>query len=219
MSLKIGDLIGGGLGGALRGAAAGVGLQVAGQLTNALFMSGRSIGGLIPDVTVEESHVDTLTITDHPVEQGAPITDHAFSQPAEVSMRCAWSSSRSLSNAIVSGTLLTGTINSVAELYRQLLDLQKSREPFDLVTGKRTYKNMLIKSLAQTTDKDSENALVVTIILRQVKIVTTQTAALAPSEAHASPQDTAAPSDLGTKQPIKAQSQSALDTLLGGFSH
>lgn len=216
MSLKIGDMVGGGMGGALRGAAAGLGVQVAGQLTSALFMTGRSIGGIIPDVTVEEVHSDTLTITDHPVEQGAPITDHSFRNPAEVTMRVAWSNSHSIANSIVTGSILTGTIDGVAELYRQLLDLQKSRQPFDLVTGKRTYKNMLIKSLAAPTDRDSENALMVTIILRQVNLVQAKTAALAPEDAHTSPQDTAAPSDGGTKQPIKAQTQSALYTLFGG---
>lgn len=216
MSLKIGDLVGGGLGGALRGTAVGVGAQVLGQLTSALFMSGRSIGGIIPDVTIEEHHTDTLTITEHPIEKGASVSDHAFLNPSEVTMRVAWSSSRSLANSIVTGTILTGAINSVAELYRQLLDRQKSREPFDLVTGKRTYESMLIKSLSVTTDKDSENALIVTAILRQVRLVTAQAAALAPAAAHASPQDTAAPSDIGTKQPIKAQTQSALYTMFGG---
>lgn len=216
MSLKIGDLVGGGLKGALTGAAVGIGSQVVGQLTNALFMSGRSIGGIIPDVTIEENHLDTLTITDHPVEKGAPISDHSFRNPPEITMRVAWSNSRSIANSIVTGSILKGTIDNVAELYRQLLDLQKSQEPFDLVTGKRTYKNMLIKSLAATTDKDSENALVATVILRQVNLVQIKTAALAPADAHASPQDTAAPSDLGTKQPVKAQAQSALYTLVHG---
>lgn len=216
MTLKIGDLVGGGLRGALRGVTAGIGSQVVGQVTSALFMSGRSIGGIIPDVTIEENLLDTLVITDHPVEQGAPITDHSFRNSAEVTMRVAWSNSRSISNSIVSGSILSGTINNVSELYRQLLDLQKSREPFDLVTGKRTYKNMLIKSIANTTARDSENSLALVLVLRQVNLVQAKTVDLAPADAQSSPQDTAAPSDGGTKQPIKAQAQSALYTLVHG---
>lgn len=216
MTVKIGDLIGGGLSGVLGGTLAGVGSQVASGLVNALFMTGRSIGGIIPDVTIEEHHTDVLTITDHPVETGAAITDHAFSNPAEVTMRVGWSNSNSLSNSIVSGSIFSGQINDANELYRQLLDLQKSRQPFDLVTGKRTYKNMLIKQLGVTTDRDSENALIVTIVLRQVIIVQTSSTSTPDTGVQANPQDTGAVQNSGTKQPSQAQNQSALYTLFGG---
>lgn len=205
---KIGDLVGKALG----GAAVGIGAQV----VSALFMTGRSIGGIIPDVVVEEHHTDTMSITDHPVETGAPISDHAFVNPAEVSLHVAWSNSKSIANSIVSGSLFSGTINDVNDVYRQLLALQKSAATFDLVTGKRTYSDMLIKSLAVTTDKDTENALSVTAVLRQVIKAQTVATALALADAHASPEDTAAPTSAGTKQPAKAQNQSALFTLFGG---
>ena len=38
----------------------------------------RNIGGIFPDVTTEEIHRDELQITQHPVETGAPVTDHCF---------------------------------------------------------------------------------------------------------------------------------------------
>lgn len=218
MSLKIGDLIGGGIGGVLGGTLAGIGSQVASKLINVLLMSGRSIGGIIPDVTIEEHHVDTLAITDHPIETGASISDHAYMQPSEITMRVAWSNSNSLTNSIVSGSILSGDISDANELYRQLLDLQKSREPFDVVTGKRTYNNMLIKQLSVTTDRDSENALIVTAILRQVNIVQTSSVQLSSSDVQASPEDTGAVQNGGTKQPTQAQNQSALYTLFGGGS-
>jgi hypothetical protein len=47
----------------------------------------RSLGGLYPDVVVEESHDDALEITEHPVEQGASISDHAFKKPQTVTIR------------------------------------------------------------------------------------------------------------------------------------
>lgn len=52
---------------------------------------GGPVQPLIATVTVEEHHRDELTITEHPVEQGAPIADHAYKQPAEVTLRLAWS--------------------------------------------------------------------------------------------------------------------------------
>lgn len=47
----------------------------------------RSIGGVTFDVVVEEQHEDTLEITEHPVEHGANISDHAFMKPASVTIR------------------------------------------------------------------------------------------------------------------------------------
>lgn len=202
---KIGDLIG--------GAAIGFGVSA----VSALFMSGRSIGGIIPDVTIEEHHTDNLTITDHPVEQGASITDHAFKNPSEITMRAGWSNSNSIVNSLVSGSLFSGQINNVTDLYRQLLALQESRKVFDLITGKRTYTSMLIKSLAVTTDRDTENALIVTVGMRQVIIVQTSAVALKPATDQKSPQDTAALQLAGTRQPIKAVSQSALKVLSTAF--
>ena len=62
------------------------------DLAPALFVPmNRSIGGLTADITIEESERDELTITEHPVEQGAPIADHAFKRPSEVTIRAAWS--------------------------------------------------------------------------------------------------------------------------------
>jgi hypothetical protein len=124
----------------------------------------RSIGGLIMDVTIEESHSDELDITDHPVENGADITDHAIILPSSVTIRAGVSDS---------GGTSTGDKRSV-EAYEALLELQGKREPFDLITGKRAYKNMLIKSLAVTTDSDTENALIFTAELREVLLATAQ---------------------------------------------
>ncbi len=56
----------------------------------------RKIGLLVPDVVISEKHQDTLEITEHPVELGAEIADHAYKRPAEVTMEVGFSSSGSL---------------------------------------------------------------------------------------------------------------------------
>jgi len=128
----------------------------------------RSIGGVIMDVTVEETHTDELEITEHPVQQGASITDHAFKLPSSVTITA---------GASDAGGNDGGDKRSV-EVYEALLKLQGSREPFDLVTGKRTYKNMLIKSLSVTTDKDTENILLVTAELKEIILASVQAVAV-----------------------------------------
>src|SRR6516165_2153430 len=38
----------------------------------------RSVGGIVAQVWISEQERDELHITEHPVEQGAPISDHAY---------------------------------------------------------------------------------------------------------------------------------------------
>lgn len=185
-------------------------MSIIGDLQTVLFRQGRSIAGIVPNVVVEESHHDELTITDHPVEQGASISDHAYKQPSEVTCRYGWSNSSLLLNAAIDFAtgLLQGSFSGasgdaldVSDVYQKLLDLQQSRQPFDLTTGKRAYSNMLIKSLSVTTDAASENALMLTAVMRQIIIVQTQVTTLQPAANHADPQSTAPVQNTGTVQP------------------
>ncbi|MCA8576900.1 phage baseplate protein, partial [Escherichia coli] len=68
---------------------------------------------------------------------------------------------------------------SPKETYQQLLDLQSSRVPFDVVTGKRVYSNMLVRAIEVTTDKTSENVLNCTLTLREVIITQTKNVTVA----------------------------------------
>lgn len=140
----------------------------------------RSIGGFAAQVTLEESHDDELVITDHPLEKGTQISDHAYKRPRSVTIRCGWSDSPSSGGGVAGlidsvQSLVTGSnINQVRDTYAKLLALQESFVPFDVITGKRTYTNMLFQSLRVTTDVRSENSLQVTAVLREVIIVSTK---------------------------------------------
>lgn len=133
-------------------------------LDDALFTPVRSIGTIIPDVTIEEVHRDELEITQHPVERGSPITDHSFMRPLELSVRVGWSNSGRGPSYIT-------------DVYSALQDLQQSGQPFSVTTGKRSYDNMLIASLIQTTNAQTgDYALIVQALLREVILVDTQAA-------------------------------------------
>lgn len=160
--------------------------MIIGDVLDSIFIRRkRSIGDVIPDVAVEEVHSDDLIITDHPVEQGAAISDHAFKKPAEVALRYGWSNSSAIIN-----TLLGGRSMSVEEVYKKLLQLQESREPFDLITGKRAYNNMLISSLKVETSLTTNDVLYVTAICRQIIIVPTFLTTAPPTEDQANPEVT-----------------------------
>jgi hypothetical protein len=200
-------------------------------LTPVLFRPKRKLGPFTAQVTFSEEHTDELTLTQHPVEQGAAITDHAYKNPARLTIRCGFSQSsvaglvstaRTAASALAAGDVrgaLGGFFGPdyLQDIYRKLLDLQAGREPFDIVTGKRKYQNMLIVALATTTDEATENVLAVTVTCQEVIIVETQAAALPPAADQAEPEKTAAPVNSGSQQlaPAPQVNQSALAALAG----
>jgi len=173
-----------------------------------LIRSRRGISDLYPDVIVEESHEDALQITEHPVEQGAAISDHAYVKPATVTIRGGVSDSDGSFTLDLGLGGETGERRSV-EFYNKLLELQRSREPFGLVTGKRAYKNMLLESLTTVTDPNTEHVLMFAATCREVLIVATRVVSI-PAGRQAKSGKTQGVKDAGQKQP-----QSALEAILG----
>jgi hypothetical protein len=165
------------------------------NIVSGFFSPKRSIGTFHAYITLDERHHDELVITDHPVEQGAAISDHAYKKPAEVTLTIGWSNSGL--SAVTS--LQFGNFSSFA--YEQLLALQAQRIPVDISTGKRKYTNMLIQAISATTDPKTENSMIATVHCREVIIVQTTTTQLQPAANMASPQKTAATTNAGTKQP------------------
>ncbi|WP_334470457.1 phage baseplate protein [Arsenophonus sp. PmNCSU2021_1] len=124
---------------------------------------------------ISEKHHDTLEITEHPVELGAEIADHAYKRPAEVTMEVGFSSGGSLLDFWDTSKLGISVGLSAPEIYQQILALQASRQPFDVITGKRKYQHMLIRAIEVTTDKHTETVLMAILTLRELNITQTQT--------------------------------------------
>ncbi|MGK8887360.1 phage baseplate protein [Burkholderia gladioli] len=172
---------------------------------------GKKIGGVAISATIEEIYSDNVTITEHPVEKGAPINDHAYVRPREVVMKCGWSNadySALLGAASVSfdptgaNTMATGTY--VDAIYSKLLKLQADRQPIDVTTTRRKYQNMLIQGLTVVTDQKTSSALMVTATLKQVIIVSTKAAKLPPRANQANPAATAETQSSGVKSATPA---------------
>lgn len=167
--------------------------------TNFASMKGtnyRAINDIVAMVTVSEDHEDDLVITEHPVEYGAAITDHSYKRPSEVRLEVGWSQSYGIAT---SGQ--ADHVDDVKVIYQNLLDLQASRNPFTLYTGKKVYKNMLVANIRVRTEARFEWALLAEVSLRQIQLVRTQTIAgkAANPQALANPQSNAAPQEQGEK--------------------
>ncbi|HTB46486.1 MAG TPA: hypothetical protein VK741_22890 [Acetobacteraceae bacterium] len=221
--------------GALLGAsvAAGVGQQAlaATGLIPAWIRLPRSIGdastpggAIIPDVTIEEHFSDRATVTLHPLAKGSPASDHMFMLPRTVTMRCGWSNSnivggvvQAATGLISGGASLAATGSSVLGLfteqrvngiYQKLLALQAARQPFTLITGKRTYdgqgtnaQQVVITELSVANDHHTEYALILECHMQEVLIVDLGEADSPPQDAQAIPQTTQPPTDAGNQQP------------------
>lgn len=188
-------------------------------LSTLFSQSTRKIEMIVPSVVISEKHMDSTEITEHPVQRGASISDHAYDKPSEVTMEIGFAGGGSLIDGfdIPSISIFdfdTGDMlgKSPKEVYEQLLKLKASKEPFDVITGKRRYRNMLIRAIEVTTDKTSENVLMVTLTLREVIIVELATVkgVTAPPERMKYPLDTAPAVDRGTKTPIVPKENKSL---------
>ncbi|MFC0228684.1 phage baseplate protein [Serratia aquatilis] len=178
----------------------------------------RRIGTIVPSVVISERHTDTLVITEHPVEKGAPINDHAFKQPAEIVMELGFSGEGSLLDLAdttrmfdMNTGLSMGT--SPRDIYQQLLDLQNNRQPFDVTTGKRHYKNMLLRSLDITTDRYSENVLMCVLTMREVIISETYAIGVVHKDNMAAGVSTSPIYNTGMKSPVPANKALVRDTI------
>lgn len=191
------------------------------DLQTAIFKPQRTFGSISVQVAIEELHRDELFITEHPVEQGAAITDHAYKRPAELVLRMAWSNSGlgALINDFTAVTSLLsgqgeGGFSYIQEIYNSILELQESRIPFDIITGKRKYTNMLIRDITTSTTEATENSLVVSIHCRQILIVQTQVVNFPDAAVMTNPQNNAATNNVGFKQPSATSLKNINGTLV-----
>jgi len=160
----------------------------------------KSIGGIIPDVVIEETTEDVLEITKHPVQQGATISDHAFKKPVTLKMKCLWGEK-------------SGDINIT---YQKILDLQSKRTLIDVITGKRNYKNMLIGSMSCTTDATTNTILSIQFSLEEIIIVNVVVTSVPARSRQRNAGKTGATENAGQKSAqTETRKVSALKTLAG----
>ena len=125
-----------------------------------------NIGGLFFDGIMSTETEEQLTITSHPVQSGANISDHAYREPTRISMEIFMSD--------VMASRQPGQFNSYVDksvsAYRRLLDLQRSRIPVSVHTRLGTYQNMLIETISAPDDASTRDGLRCTVTLREVLV-------------------------------------------------
>ena len=146
------------------------------------------IGDLALDCTVTETHTATSTVTEHPVESGANITDHIRPDPVQLSITGIVSDtpigSRQVQRSIeVGGASVqvtqqeppTSTTGYGRAAWAKLDAIRTAAKPVKVVTRDKTYENMALVSLSVPKESKTGGALNFTAQFKQVRIVYNRT--------------------------------------------
>jgi hypothetical protein len=112
------------------------------------------IGGISIDVTQRLEEDYEHIITQNPIEDGSPTTDHVTNLPPKINLRGGFSDIR-ITNLL--GTILdpTAAIKGRAKTeFDKLLDLFVSRETFLVMDGLHLFKDMQFKRLQLLKEKE-----------------------------------------------------------------
>lgn len=138
-------------------------------------LSGEAI---IPDVIISEMHTDEVVVTQHPVDVGAQVTDHAYRQPATVICTFGWSESSRTINSLFDGSFFRGA-QTIDDIYKLLLKLKDERQPLKLSTGKRTYDTVIITKIQTSTTADTETSAIIEVTFQELILARSKTVYLA----------------------------------------
>ena len=180
------------------------------------------IGDLALDCTVTETHTATSTVTEHPVESGAKITDHIRPDPVQLSITGIVSDtpigSRQVQRSIAVGGASvqvtqqeppTSTTGYGRAAWAKLDAIRTAAKPVKVVTRDKTYENMALVSLSVPKESKTGGALYFTAQFKQIRIVYNRTTKVVVAKATKShkKQDTGKQPTAAVEQPKSYSSE------------
>jgi hypothetical protein len=137
------------------------------------------LGELMVDAFINEKHMFSSEITEHPIESGSVIGDHIYHLPFSLSI-----------DGIISNTpmnligltafdsakrFLEESSNDFAHIaFEKIEELFRKREPITISTSLKTYHNMVLESLHVERGNGNAESLHFTASARQIGIVQQQ---------------------------------------------
>lgn len=130
-----------------------------------------NIAGYFFDAVLREEHDTALRITDHPVQTGANISDHAYQLPEHLILEIG------MSDAMASfiGNQYSGSGGKSVSCYQKLKELQYSRVPLTVMTRINIYRNMIIEHISAPQDFKTATGLRAIVALKQIITATIST--------------------------------------------
>lgn len=123
------------------------------------------------DGVLKVEHTQEVELTQHPVQNGANISDHAYIKAARVSMDIL------MSDAMSSYTLgqWSGAKSKSVNAYQTLLALQIARQPLIITTRLNVYTNMVLQAIHAPDDFRTKHGLRATVIFQQIFVASVAT--------------------------------------------
>jgi hypothetical protein len=142
------------------------------------FIPGDAEGVILQlDASINENHSFSSNITEHPIENNSVISDHVILRPRLLHIE------GTVTDTPVQflSVLTTGSLGNVGgqslspslQSWQTLLHLWIDRIPFDVVTGKDFYKNMIIRTVNSQANAMIGRQNKFSIELQQLQIVET----------------------------------------------
>lgn len=157
------------------------------------------IGTINIDASIQEDHTTEVTKTEHPVEKGANITDHVEIRPDTLSVEGVVSDAPLREDVIST----SGASRSV-DAFTRLQNIQKEKLLVTVVTGLKTYTNMILRTLSPVRNAKTGKALRFNARFEEVRIVESDVAFI--------PVAQEASQDLAQKKQPTGRQQSVIPT-------
>lgn len=176
--------------------------NIKGMSYDSLLFCKTNLGGYFFDGFLEVGHNIETEITEHPVETGAAITDHAYIKPKELTMKVCVSD---VHQSLVAGQF-TGKYPRHVGAWNLLKQLQQDRIPLSVFTKLGSYDNMLIKSLESSDTSETYTMLVAIVKLREIPVARVKTVKISSSpnttDTNNLPENNATPAGLNVAQKL-----------------
>lgn len=124
------------------------------------------------DACITESYSVTNTLTDHPVEQGANITDHSRPEPIKITLDCSITNTPiSNGNNQTSTGLLAPDQDYAFAMWRRFVDLHNNPRLIDVLTARDKFLSYGIESVSSTLDVKSAQCFRFTVGIKEIRVV------------------------------------------------
>ena len=152
----------------------------------------RVMGFFEVNVVLSETVTDSITVTENPVDRDADKNDHFFVNSPTIEIE-----------------FVVGDRGVPLEtVYQNLIEMQKSGIPFDLVTRWRLFNNMYIQTLTQSSSPQTFSVLNLKATLAQWNLVSLQEVETVPRNKQANAAKTGKTEKAGKKNAEKVDKKS-----------
>lgn len=140
--------------------------------------------GYFFDAFLLESHTGSVRITEHPVQSGANISDHAYNLPDKLTLQIFVSDSM---DCVVTNQFSDFSTKSISA-YQKLRELKEKRLPLSVRTRLHYYKNMLIENMVVNDEYKTASSMRCIVMLRQIMMAEVKAQEVDPASAYGTEQ-------------------------------